>query len=225
MTTVEVAIPWRDTGSAERSAAWDWIRASWAARHPDWGLVVGDHEGEPFSIPAALNATIARTTADIIIVSSADGQVSADALRKAVEIAPSVPWVMPTDQLLRVSADFSARTLASPVNSTLPNTGTRRTCQLGWGVLVARREVFERVNYDERLDVAWEDSCWGYAAAVLFGEPHRLSRVSTRLLWHPKMRRYRLPGYDEATTRMTQYQAAHQTGDRAAIERLLAEGR
>lgn len=224
MTTVQVAIPWRDQGDEHRRAAWDWMRASWAKRHPEWEVVTGDCEGE-FSIPAALNATIAKTTADVLIVTGADAQLGADALRRAVVAAETYPWVMAADSMVRLGADLTGKVLKMPVGQTLPNNGGRRFLQLGWGVLVGRREVFERINHDERLWCAWEDSAWGYAASTLIGEPHIQERVAVRLLWHPRVRRHKQPCYDESTARMGLYKAAHIVKDAERLELLLAEGR
>lgn len=224
MTSVEVAIPWRDSGCENRRRAWEWIQASWAVRHPDWRLVVRDAPGE-WSIPAALNAALAATTADVVVVSSADCQVGADSLRSAVEMATRHPWVMATDVLLRLNQEVTEKALKQPPHASLPQNGIRRANQLGWGVLVLRREVVEAVTYDEKLDVAWEDSAFGYAAATLFGDPYRVQRVASRLLWHPRVRRYRLPGYVEAEERMRRYLVAYQATDQGAVRRLMAEGR
>lgn len=224
MTTVEVAIPWYDSGCEDRRRSWEWLRAGWAKRHPEWRVVTAHNEG-PFSVPASLNAAIRATTADVLVVTGADAQISSDGLRRAVEAAEHHPWVMVADQMVRLGAVATEKALKTPIGSTLPQApGSRRVCQLGWGVLVARREVFERVPYDERLHVAWEDSAWGYAAATIFGEPFRLERTSVRLLWHPRVRRHRLEGYDEATARMQLYQAAHRVRDVRRIEQLVAEG-
>jgi hypothetical protein len=227
MTTVEVGIPWRDSGCEHRRAAWEWIRAGWAVRHPEWSVVTADNAG-PFSIPASLNAVVRATTADVIVLTGADAQISADGLRKCVEAvsAGRAPWAMVADQMVRLGSVISEKALKTPVGSTLPQApGSRRPCQLGWGVLVAQREVFERVTYDERLAIAWEDSAWGFAAATLYGEPYRLERTSVRLLWHPRVRRHRLDGYHEATVIMQQYQAAHAVKDQKRTKELLAQGR
>lgn len=223
--TVDVAIPWWDPGDGARSKSWEWIRAGWGIRHPDWRVVTGANRG-PFSVPASLNEAIRKTTADVVVLTGADAQISADGLRKAVAAVEQgqAAWAMVADQMVRLGAVVSQKALKTPVGSTLPQVGSRRVCQLGWGVLVASRAVLDAVPYDELLHVAWEDSAWGFAAATLFGEPYRLERTSVRLLWHPRMRRHRLDGYEEATVRMSRYKIAHAAGDQATIRRLLAEG-
>lgn len=226
MTSVEVAIPWYDSGDADRRRSWEWIQAGWAVRHPEWPLVIGSNEGR-FSIPASLNAVVRATTADIVVLTGADAQISVDGLRKAVDAVDRgvAAWAMAADQMVRLGAVATEKALKTPVGSTLPQApGSRRICQLGWGVLVGRREVFARVPYDEQLHIAWEDSAWGYAAATLYGEPYRVERTSVRLLWHPRVRRFRMEGYAEAEHRMELYRAAHRTGDRARVDELLAEG-
>lgn len=222
---IEVAIPWWDSGDEARRTSWEWIRAGWAKRHPEWRVVTGANEG-PFSVPASLNAAIRATTADVVVVTGADAQISGDSLRKAVSVVEQgqAAWAMVADQMVRLGAVATTKALRLPVGSTLPQVGTRRVCQLGWGVLVARRDVLAEIPYDERLQVAWEDSAFGYAAATLHGAPYRLERTAVRLLWHPRVRRHRLEGYEEATVRMSRYKIAHLAGDQAEIRRLIAEG-
>lgn len=226
MTTVQIAIPWRDCGCEYRRAAWDWIREGWAIRHPGWQIVTGDNEGA-FNIPAALNATLRKCTADVIVVSGADAQIHDVSLKVAVEQALVSPWVMASDSMIRLAADVSTKALGrlKPGQALPQGPGNRRLCQLGWGVLVGRREVFEAVTWDERLNVAWEDSAWGYAAALLVGEPHRVGRVSTRLLWHPPCKRHKQPGYQEASTLNLEYRTALYSKNQAAMRELLKAGR
>lgn len=226
MTSVGVAIPWRDSGCEHRRASWDWLRAGWAVRHPEWPVTSADTEHEPFNIPAALNATVRATSEDILIVTGADAQVSADGLRRAVSAIEegAAEWVMAGHELLRLDALVSEKAVRSPVGGTLPQVGARRPCQLGWGVLVARREVFLEVPWDETLGLAWEDSAWGYAAATLFGEPWIQPKTSVRLLWHPRVKRHKLPGYAEAEARMELYRHAHRIGDQSRVRELLAQG-
>lgn len=227
--TVDVAIPWRDTGCEYRARNWEWVQRRWAMQHPSWRVVIGDSDpSKDFVIPAALNDAIDRCTADIVIVSSADSVMSSTALRHAAIHAEVEPWVMANNYYVRHGADEfeGVFTLApdSPNVSIAGASSTRAVTQLGWGVLAFRREAFEQIHYDERLTAAWEDSQIGATAGLMLGEPFHM-RSDVVLLWHPPAHRAHHPDYPDGGVLYSRYRKAYFGKDRGAMQALLAEGR
>lgn len=226
MSTVDIAVPWRDSGCEHRARNWEWVQRRFAMLHPEWRIVTGDSDpSRDFVIPAALNDAISRCTADVVIVSSADSVMSSSALRHAAIHAETEPWVMCSNAYIRHGADQFESTLAlSPDTPGVPIAGARALTQLGWGVLAFRRSQLDHINYDERLTAAWEDSAVGAAAGLLLGEPFRM-RNPVVLLWHPPAQRAHHPEYPNGGDLYARYRRAYFARDHEKMRSLLAEGR
>ena len=91
--TVDVVIPWRDTGDPYRRAHYWRLRAHYG--RAGFRVVVGDRPGD-FNRAAARNAGVRQATADVVAVVDADNlidpsQITWASSRSSSKIPPTVP--------------------------------------------------------------------------------------------------------------------------------------
>lgn len=182
--SVAVIVPYRG-GQPERDRNWAWIRHHYETHHPSWPIVVADSPG-PWSKGAAVNTAAADTDATVLVIADADSFVPPAALTEAVDLAATVPWVVPhgnvrrlnphaTDQLI-AGNDYDRRDLARPLYEG----------PAGGGIAVLTHDAFDAVGgIDPRfLDWGNEDLCWSFALETLVGHHLRLGADLIHL-WHP----------------------------------------
>lgn len=212
---VGVVVPWRG-GCSYREAAFAWVRARWP-----WPAITGEAEG-PWCKASAVAAALARTDADILVISDAD--VFCD-LSEAIEaVENGAPWAVPHRQIRRLTKESTAEVLAGTEpddlrGQVLDEPAAR--AHPGGGIVVLRRETWEQVPLDPRF-VRWghEDDAWGWALTALVGAPF----LGSERLWHlwhpPQERRTRRLGSEQSHELQERYWRAHHRPEqmRALVE-------
>lgn len=219
--TFGVVIPWRD--GPGRAAPKRWVERRWEVLHPDADVITpGSPEG-PFNIAAALNRGIDRTRADLVVLTGADVVLDPVDVLDALEAAAGGRWVMLAGQYHRLDRGASERLLRARPGVELcsfPGGGWIST-KLGWGPIVAPRDLLAAVGYDERFR-GWggEDDAFGFAAETLAGPPIRLDRTAF-MLWHHRRYRRAHPDYAANVELLEQYRDAH--GDPVATRAIVSD--
>ena len=110
---VSVVIPVGDEDDEWRRRARNWIVRRYATQHPGWEVVLG-YCGQPWSKGAALSDGVGRATGDSLVLADADSYVSSISLQRAAHIVDADPgqWVVPHDQVFRLTEDETARVYA-----------------------------------------------------------------------------------------------------------------
>lgn len=177
--SVALIVPFRG-GEPHRDRAWEYVRAHYATHHPGWEVVVADCPGT-WAKGAAVNAAVASTDADVLAIVDADLFIDPAVLEHAVDLAPTVPFVVPHITVHRLD---EPSTEALYAGRTQPRTLTKQPYEglVGGGMVVLTREAFDTVHgMDERF-LFWgsEDIVFGMAMETLVGPHHRLFGE----LWH-----------------------------------------
>lgn len=213
----DVVIPWRG-GCPHRARAWTWVLERWATLHSDAELVITASPEGPFNIAAALNIGIRGSRSDVVVLSGADVILDPSDVADAVDLASDGRWVMLAGEYRRLSEDITAEVLDGPVDAVWDWPGEEMDTDLGWGPIVAPRELLLDVGYDERF-LGWggEDDAFGIAAETLAGSPLHLGGTAY-MLWHPPATNTR---YAANVALLNRYRSAHHCP--SAIRALLAE--
>ena len=214
--SVALIVPYR-AGEPHRDAAWEYVRAHYATHHPDWELVVADCPGT-WAKGWAVNIAVSRTDADVLAIVDADLFIDPAVLTEAVELAPTVPFVVPHITVHRFDEESTAALYAGRPQ---PRTLTKRPYEglVGGGMVVLTRQAFDKVDgMDERF-LFWgsEDIVFGMALETLVGPHHRLFGELWHL-YHPYVSHPNLVP-EESDRLVTLYQAAkfHPAQMRAVI--------
>jgi len=192
MTAVAVVVPWRP-GCPHREAAWEWVQARYAARHPGWDVVASAVPHGDWCKAVAVADAVARTDADVLVVADAD--VWSDDLARAVDVLTAgAAWVVPHRALYRLDEARTASVLAGgPLDATDAAGLAERPYagHPGGGIVVIRHETWDQVPLDPRF-VGWghEDDSWRYALDGLIGGHEQLTGPLWHL-WHPPQPRLR----------------------------------
>jgi hypothetical protein len=180
-------------------------------------IVLGDSPDGPFNVSAALNHGIRKATADILVLTGADVLVESEALAQALAWAEDGRWNQAASQYMRLTEESTASILAGgggDMDGVIQPTG------IGWGPIVAPREMLLDIGYDERF-VGWggEDDAFGVAMSTLVGRPN-IAEGTAWLLWHPSGH-IDHPHYQDNLRLLAQYRS--NVGDPAAMRRLVDE--
>jgi hypothetical protein len=181
-TSVEIVTPWLG-GCRHREAAWAWLSARYAERHPDWRVTLSPG-AEPWVKALAVMPAIAGSDAEVMIVADAD--VWAEGLDDAIQaVEDGAAWAMPHRGVFRLT---EASTRAYMAGAELEHLALEERAYLGWeggGIVVARRETLLEIPMDPRF-VGWgnEDESWAIALRALAGTPVRIKKPLAHL-WHP----------------------------------------
>lgn len=223
--TVSVVIPWRG-GDPQRERVWAWLVERWAAVHPGWQVVLGEHDdGGPWRKAAAVADGLAVADGELLVVADAD--VWADDLEDAVAQLDEHPWVVPHHHVKRLSSAGTDQVLAGGrwVEAPLEHRG----CYVGHeggGIVVLRRDLYEEVPLDPRF-AGWgqEDDSWALALRTIAGRPWR-GGTDLWHLWHPPQPRLeRKVGSMESQRLWLRYRHHAERRDVAAMRALIEEGR
>ncbi len=214
---MDVVVPWRG-GCPYRSRAWAWVTERWSSLHPEAGLIVTVSPEGPFNIAAALNSGIRHSSADVLVLTGADVVLDPVEVADSVDLASDGRWVMLAGEYRRLSEEVSDGILSGPVDATGEWPGDLMMTGLGWGPIVAPRELLLDTGYDERF-VGWggEDDAFGITAETLVGSPIRMGGTA-HLLWHPSETNSH---YTANVALLDRYRSAH--GNPEAIRLLQAE--
>ena len=181
VSTTSVLIPWRAAGP-ERDEALAWVTARYAARHPDWEVVLGtDNAEEEWSKGAAVARAAIAATGSVFVVADAD--VWSDGTAAAVQrVLDGASWAMPHGPVRRLGPQATARVLAGD-EPTYELDLEREQYQgvRGGGLVVLTRAAYGAAPIDPRFR-GWgaEDFSWGDALRASAGRPWRGAAV----LWH-----------------------------------------
>lgn len=217
--SVDVIIPWQP-GCVYRQMNLAWTLSKWTmhGHTPILGELPTD---EPFVKANAVAAGLAKSDADVIVIT--DGDLWVDEAIYAIEdvSAGVAPWIMPHIHINRMNPTATSRVLGGgPVGLPLAQRPYRAV--VGGGLLVLRRDVYEEAPLDPRF-VGWgqEDESWGIALRCL----HPTGRTERGELWHlwhpPADRRNRRTGSDQSVRLRNRYGLAARNVE--TMRELLAE--
>lgn len=226
MPGVSVVVPWRP-GCPHREAAWEWVRRSYAERHPEWEVVEGRHDEGPWCKAAAVGDALQRTTGQILVIADAD--VWTDALRPAVAVVEAgAGWVVPRCEVRRLNAESTRRVLdGEPPSCELVVEQRPYRGVYAGGAVVLARESYDVAPLDRRF-LGWgsEDESWSVALTGLIGSPVLLEwhRWPLWHLWHPAQPRLsRAVGSQESAALFRRYRAVRNSPERLRV--LVDQGR
>lgn len=211
-------------GQPARDRAWQWVRARYLERHPEWKLVEAHGPADPWCKARLVNPAVEAATTDVVIVADAD--VWTDDLDDAVAaIDAGHPWAIPHRRVYRLSETATDTVLAGadPDRRLGLDEPAYVGCPAG-GAFAARRDVLLDVPLDPRF-VGWggEDRSHGWALRILYGGPWR-GHGPLWHLWHPPQARLtRNVGNDANHALRARYDRASR--DPAAMRALLEEVR
>lgn len=177
---VSVVFPWRG-GCVYREAAFEWLRAAYAAQRPGWSQVVAPGP-EPWVKAAALTPAIeALPEGEVVVVSDAD--VWCDVGEAVSAVQDGAAWAVPHAGVFRLDRQSTADLIAGGEPGELAQLPYRGL--LGGGIVVLRRETYLDCPMDPRF-VGWgqEDESWGLALEALHGTRWR-GQERLIHLWHP----------------------------------------
>ena len=160
----------------------DWTRAWWTTQFPYWRLIeASDGREGAFSKSQAVNAAARQAEGvEVLIVADADMIPNPDAVREAVALAESYPWVVPQWDLVYLSAQASERVTKETPGWPLADRhreGYALCPDPAAGVFVLRRSIFNEVGgMDERfVGYGGDDFAFTLAVNTLAGRYIRLA--------------------------------------------------
>lgn len=177
---VTVVVPWRP--DPDRRQAWDWVRAQYRDRHPDWTIIEAPAPVGEWCKAKAVNDATATVQDGVVIVADAD--VWAPNLADAVSaVEEGAAWAIPHRLVHRLTREATRSLLAGGIP-----TGT---CEppyegiQGGGIVVLPARTAHEIPMDERF-LGWgqEDQAWGVALHFLAAPAVRLNADLVHL-WHP----------------------------------------
>ena len=218
--TVVVVVPWRDKGCEWRQRAKIHVQAHYARGHPGGQWVEGSCGG-PWSKGRAVADALTRTAADVLVVTDADVLIAPEALHEAVSATESGGWAVPHLKVHRLSQRATEAHYAGDLIRDWDRQPYRGV--VGGGLVVVRRDVYERVPIDPRFE-GWggEDVAWGWALNAVAGPAWRGEEPLTHL-WHPSDRIGHV-GSPESARLVARWKLAARRGG-VTLEALLDEAR
>lgn len=179
----------------------------------------------PWCKAAAVAEALSRADGDVLVLADAD--VVCDGVRLAVEmVGRGAPWAIPHHKVHRLGEQATNEVYAGvPPNLTVGGLARRPYEGVeGGGLVVLRRETYERVPLDPRF-ANWgnEDESFGVALKTLAGRPYR-GITSLWHLHHPLAERLNAH-VGNATNWALRVRYQYNSGDKAAMQALLAEFR
>lgn len=176
---VAVIIPWR-AGCERRQRALSWVTRQLDDKHPDWPVILGEHNDGEWCKAKAVEHGLSQTGADAIIIHDADVWVP----NLAETVASCKTWAIP--HLIVHRLDEPATDLL--IRTGQPGPGRDRRPYRGFaggGVTVVMRHVYEECPIDQRF-VGWgqEDASWAKALDCIYGPANR-GTADLIHLWHP----------------------------------------
>lgn len=214
---VSVVVPWRP-GCPHREAAWAHLRGRWEAV----GEVVEGRCAGPWVKADALADGVSRASGDLLVFADADVWVDPSEAVAACEV-----WAVPHLNVHRLSQVSTAEVLAGADWRGLGLDQSNRrdrgpyVGQVGGGVTVIRRDVYEQCPVPRIVGWGQEDEAWSIAMHCLFGAPWR-GDLDLVHFWHPPQRRMsRVIGSVEGQRLRKRFRDAQR--DPALMRRLVKE--
>lgn len=216
--TVEVIVPWQDSGCPHRAAALRWVLDHLAAMLPRWALTVAETPPGRWIKGDAVGAAVERSSAEWLVIHDAD--VWCEATWEAVELYTPRLWAIPHDRVYRLDAKATGSVLVgearpSAFMSINHLTENHYRGVAGGGIVVLRRDTYNAVPLDRRF-VGWggEDQAWGWALDTLIGPPSRGATPLFHLYHPPQPRQDRKIGNAENEALRVRYRSAVGTPER-----------
>lgn len=185
-----VIIPHGFNDDSSRVRARYWIAARYDHVHR-LAVTMAPCPQEEFSKGLAFNPALARSTADVVIMSDADSFVDHEHLAQAIEIAERDGWAMPHSTVKRLNRVATEITLSGGHATALEQRAY--PALPGGGIVIARRDVWQAVNGVDPRYVGWggEDHALGLALMALVGPVNKRRAAPLWHLWHePAKLRY-----------------------------------
>jgi hypothetical protein len=190
-----IVVPFRG-GCPHRERAWEFIRARYAERHPDWALRTGDGGGSPGGTDSKALETLPWIKSECVmpeieaaddgVVVMADSDLWTDGLESAVRAVTAgvAEWAVPHKMVYRLTEEATAAYLnGEDVRGPLE----RRVYEGVWGggIVVAHQQTFLDVPLDPRfVGYGEEDAAHGLALTALKGQGWR-GTADLIHLYHP----------------------------------------
>jgi glycosyltransferase involved in cell wall biosynthesis len=204
---ISIIIPFRPSAKApERLRNVLWLKQYWEENLPGAEVIIGDDPDtdRAFSKSVAINAGVAQSTGDVLVLVDADGYIRVDyILHCAKEIRHARErgrrlWFVPYRLFYRLNEESSERLLASDpadpyifaeppdLTDTINDTNPRAGHWYGAMIQIVPREGWDIVGgWDERFR-GWggEDHAAMRAMDTLYW-PHKTLPTSVLHVWHP----------------------------------------
>jgi hypothetical protein len=217
--SVDIIIPWQD-GCVYREMNLEWTLNQWNDR--GYNPIVGyQPAGEPFTKAIAVANGLAKSDADVIVMT--DGDLWVDTIFDSIaDVEGGLPWSMPHHVINRMNPQATSRVLSG---GHLGGPWAQRPYRavLGGGILAIRRDVYDDCPLDPRF-AGWgqEDESWGIALRTLH-PGGREARGDLWHLWHPPAdRKNRRTGTNEGMQLRNRYALAKKQGPEV-MRALMAE--
>lgn len=182
--SLSICVPWRPDG-AERSRAWEWVRARYEALVPEAEVITADSDGERFNFSQAANRAVDQSSGEVVFVASAEIACDDDYLHRAADAART-QLVVPEEYHYLTQMDSEALFGQDP-RTDLPTPSTTEWSGAGIGHFMLPRAAFDAVGgYDERhRGWGWEDQCLIAAIETLWAPSKRIPGKALHF-WHPR---------------------------------------
>jgi hypothetical protein len=184
--TTAVLIPFGGR-CVHRARALAWVLEQYHRDHPDWQVIVGRYDHEPWIKARAVAFALNHTDADVVVIADGD-MYCPDTVLAVDEVRRSRRWACPylwVDRLDEAATDEFVATGVAGAGLVEPSTHG----QIGGGIVVLPRAMYEECPLDPRF-LGWghEDAAFGLALGGIFGEPWRGAGRAWHL-WHPPAER------------------------------------
>jgi glycosyltransferase involved in cell wall biosynthesis len=192
MDSIDVVIPWRDTGEPYRRSHFWHLRCHYGQQ---FNVVVGNNAND-FNRSAARNAGVAQTTSDVIAVIDADNLIDPLQILEAVAVARHTSrMVKPFEDFGYVdqrTTDIYYATGQIPNDPSWENDGL--TPGFTGGAYVLRRDAWDRLGGFDEAFIGWggEDDAFHIHAERTLG-PVLSVPGNDYHLWHPTSSRWTSP--------------------------------
>ncbi len=184
-----------------------------------WAAVLGTPNTDEWCKAEAVANALATTDADVLVIHDAD--VWCNETPEAIAaVEAGAAWAVPHIGVSRLTETATAAVLAGMHPERLPPEALEEPsyrAHIGGGIVVIRRDVYERVPLDPRF-TGWgrEDDSWGLALKTILGRPAHF-RGRLWHLWHPPQSRPARTHGSEANEALCQrYRAANHNPARMA---------
>ncbi len=185
MSTLDICIPWR-TDFGWRETLFDYVLARWQATgyHVCVGSEPDPDLSAPINVSRLLNLARAQSSADVLVVASADHIPDPLAVSRAATAAMTHGWA-PVFTATAGVGQKATRALLSG-RAIDPNRYVTSEAPFCTALLAVRADVWDEIGgWDERFN-GWgcEDTAFRLVLDVLYPGPPALPPARTLALWH-----------------------------------------
>lgn len=221
---VSVIVPWQP-GCPYREASWKYIQQWFHHNAPDsWQIIEASHDSVPFNKAQAVRDGFKKSFGKVIVVHDSDS--ISDSLFEAVDLVKNrYQWAVPHTMVHRLTPEATIKVLEGTDPTAVLDQTHEKPYKgvIGGGIVVLRRELFEKCPPDNRF-VGWggEDEAWGYALQLVSNQPPARGKGRLIHLWHPPQERMtRMYGSLQSKQLIERYRTAARR--RSAMLQLISE--